>query len=259
MGILCAFDCPAGIPAPCVPGILCAFDCPAGIPARPVLPSRLLLPSRRAHCTPPDDEDVRPSVKSVLADGSVYEGGWGNLGPEGKGRLVLPTGEVSRRPCPSPPLGVGSRVRECFHLAASVSRALLIIRYPRASPAHSCKPKIYKGFFRGGMRSGWGFSSDRKGNEYEGWWAADTLDDEGVLRNATGEAYYGSFRNGLRHGPGTLVRASGEAWSEVWDTGVCVRQAQHQGGPGERGLIGSAGWADAFKAAIRQGPSSPEM
>ena len=50
---------------------------------------------------------------------------------------------------------------------------------------------------------------------YEGGWAADEPHGEGMYRYSNGERWEGWFRDGVRHGAGTLFRL-GDVWRGVW-------------------------------------------
>lgn len=88
---------------------------------------------------------------------------------------------------------------------------------------------VYEGEFRAGKKHGRGRKSWPGGDSYEGQFANDMREGEGIYRWGAspwvGDFYWGSYRNDKRHGRGLYSWANGDRFDGEWKEDVRYGQS----------------------------------
>ena len=58
------------------------------------------------------------------------------------------------------------------------------------------------------------------GDSYDGEWADDEMNGEGVMRYKNGNIYTGVLRRSVKHGTGKMTWASGDVYEGEWQEGL---------------------------------------
>ena len=89
---------------------------------------------------------------------------------------------------------------------------------------------VYDGFFKDGLRHGFGTFTEENGNKYEGRWENDQQQGEGKqFLEFKKEFYEGNFIIGKRDGFGKRVNHKGELYIGQWRNGSQVESVRfHQ-------------------------------
>jgi len=78
---------------------------------------------------------------------------------------------------------------------------------------------IYEGYYKDGVKSGWGFYKWPNGNKYWGEWDHGERTGIGQYRWPNGDTYRGSFKKGKKSGLGVQYKKNGKHFAGWWKNG----------------------------------------
>jgi hypothetical protein len=195
----------------------------------------------RTNDTYEGEDCDKDNVSTLIYEGEFSGGSW-----HGRGKLILPTGDIYE----------GEFADGCLHgqgtLSFSISKA------------------VYEGQWENGMRNGHGVLSYEDGAAfYDGMWKNNDQNGHGVFVNDEGmyegewrdgyqhgkgkmtyinrDLYIGEWERGMRHGKGVLIQLNGDVYDGEWrnDMSVGVRCSQDEQDELEKDEE-AATWDDTF-------------